>query len=214
MIRNIDSKSKCKSTEIGKFYLLSYNVKTLSTEAKLLTLEEELKGVEWDVLGLAEVRRRGENCIHLKSGNIFYHVGNTESKWVWGTGFLINKKWKNNIKMFKSNTDRIVQVLLSQGSSNIRIIQVYAPTSDSTIEDLESFYTKLQEMIDERYDNTRTYIMGDWNSKVGFRKKGEREMGDYGYGQRNSRGERFLEFVSENEMYVMNSFFPNGEKWT
>ncbi|XP_017304277.1 uncharacterized protein LOC108253947, partial [Diaphorina citri] len=137
-----------------------------------------------------------------------------ETEGLRGTGFLINKKWKDNIKMLKSNTDRIVQVLISVGVICMRIIQVYAPTTDSQDDELELFYCKLQETLDEKYENSRTYLIGDWNCKVGFRKYGEREMGDYGYGTRNNRGERFLEFVSENEMYVINSFYANGDKWT
>uniref|UniRef100_A0A8D9E7D4 Craniofacial development protein 2 n=1 Tax=Cacopsylla melanoneura TaxID=428564 RepID=A0A8D9E7D4_9HEMI len=154
----------------------------------------------------------GEECIHLKSGHILYFKGDREG--LWGTGFLVNKKWKNAVKMFKSNSDRIVQTLIKIGSVHIRVIQVYAPTSDSSEEEIERFYNKLQDTVNEKYENTRTYLIGDWNCKVGYRKYGEREMGAYGYGKRNDRGERFLEFVSENEMFVINSFFANSDKWT
>lgn len=42
-----------------QMYIGTYNVPTLSTEDKLIALEEEICKIKWDVLGLSDVRRIG-----------------------------------------------------------------------------------------------------------------------------------------------------------
>lgn len=198
---------------VGSLSILSYNVLTLSTEAKLLVLEEELKEVDWDVVGLAEVRRKGEDCLILKSGNILYFIGEQEG--LGGTGILVKKKWGNNIEFFSKKTDRIVFVILSIGNVRIRIIQVYAPTSSCSEPEIEEFYEKLQEVLEENNaGGIKTFVIGDLNAKLGRRKQDENQLGEYGYGERNRRGQRLLEFASQNGFYVINSFFQAKDKWT
>jgi hypothetical protein len=60
-------------------------------------------------------------------------------------------------------------------------------------------------------------IMEDWNAKVGTDRRGwEHVMGRYGFGERNERGERMLEFVVEQEMIICNTRFQqkNCRIWT
>ena len=50
--------------------------------------------------------------------------------------------------------------------------------------------------------------MGDFNSKVRWRENRETEtVGPYGYGNRNSRRERMLQFAQVNRMKILNTFF-------
>ncbi|XP_030850228.1 uncharacterized protein LOC590229 [Strongylocentrotus purpuratus] len=58
-----------------KLNIATYNVRSLLQEERLLELEEELQGIKWDIVGLGEVRRRGEELTVLKSGHHFYHIG-------------------------------------------------------------------------------------------------------------------------------------------
>ena len=71
--------------------LLTYNCRTLLGEAKLEELNTELDYINWDIVGLSEVRLLGENPIKLKNGHIFYHKGNEQTRYG-GVRFLINKK--------------------------------------------------------------------------------------------------------------------------
>ena len=41
----------------------TYNVRSLLGDDRLIELEEELEGVEWDIIGLSEVRRQGEDSL-------------------------------------------------------------------------------------------------------------------------------------------------------
>ena len=49
-------------------------------------------------------------------------------------------------------------------------------------------------------------IAGDWNAKVGRdNNRWERVMGNFGYGDKNDRGERLLEFALEHDMMICHS---------
>jgi hypothetical protein len=62
-----------------------------------------------------------------------------------------------------------------------------------------------------------TLVIGDFNAKIGKRKKGENNvMGPYGIGERNERGDRLIEFATSRKLYIANSKFQKREnrKWT
>ncbi|KAF2879033.1 hypothetical protein ILUMI_27127 [Ignelater luminosus] len=76
-------------------------------EEKLLELKEEIKKIKWT--GLAEVRRKGKQCITLKSGHqLFYkeHENQTTGE----VGLLINKKDTSKITQYKATSTRVITV--------------------------------------------------------------------------------------------------------
>ena len=54
-----------------------------------------------------------------------------------------------------------------QGTFNIRIIQVYAPTSNAEEAEIEWFYEDLQDLLELTPQKGVLCIIGDWNAKVG-----------------------------------------------
>ena len=50
---------------------------------------------------------------------------------------------------------------------NIRVIQVYAPTSNSEEAEFERFYEDLQDLLELTPKKDVLFIIGDWNAKVG-----------------------------------------------
>ena len=50
---------------------------------------------------------------------------------------------------------------------NIRVIQVYAPTSNAKETDAEWFYEDLQDLVEPTPQKDVLFIIGDWNAKVG-----------------------------------------------
>jgi hypothetical protein len=79
---------------------------------------------------------------------------------------------------------------------NIPVVQVYAPTADSSEEDLELFYIDLIKAVKEIPKRDVLIIVGDWNAKIGTDRIGwERVIEKYGFGDRNERGEKLLEFA-------------------
>ena len=50
---------------------------------------------------------------------------------------------------------------------NIRVIQIYAPTSNAAKIEVEWFYKLLQDLLELTPKNDVLFTIGDWNAKVG-----------------------------------------------
>ena len=50
---------------------------------------------------------------------------------------------------------------------NIKVIRVYAPTSNSEEIEVEWFYENLQDLLELTPQKDVLFIIGDWNAKVG-----------------------------------------------
>lgn len=196
-------------------YIATYNARTLSTDDKLIELEEELKNIKWDVIGLSEVRRIGENQLTLNSGNVLFYVG--EEKAIRGVGFLVHKKYVKQIVDVKKISSRVIYIILQLNTKySIQIIQTYAPTSDYSEKEVENYYEDISTALQE--GKTRfTLLIGDFNAKIGSKMdEAETAIGQHGLGERNERGTALIEFLHHNKLYAMNTFFQknNNKKWT
>lgn len=196
--------------------IASLNVRTLLSDQKLVELEEELKTIKWDIVGLSEVRRKREEQITLKSGHIFHYIGQTDAS-EGGVGFIIHKKHTHRIIEIKSLSTRVIYLTLKLNTRySIKIIQAYAPTSTSEEEEIDTFYDNLNEALKECPAHY-TLLIGDFNAKLGRRQdESENPLGNHGYGERNERGVKLLNFLQEHGLYSMSSFFDKKpqQKWT
>ena len=94
---------------------------------------------------------------------------------------------------------------------NIAIIQTYAPTSSHTDEEIEEHYEEIDKMLKEVKSTDVLFIIGDFNAKIGDNKY-ENIVGKYGLGERNSRGERLLQFCIEKNLIIANTTFQHPKR--
>lgn len=180
-------KTNQKKRRTKQLLVCTYNVQTLINNERLLQLEEELSSIKWDIMGLAEGRRRGEALMQIKSGHYLYHIGK-EDESVGGVGFLINKSIAPNITTYKGISDRVAYIILRLNrKTTLKIIQVYAPTTKHDDEIVDSFYEDITTAIMESTTNY-VIVMGEFNSKLGKKQQGENKVGNYGYDRQNERG--------------------------
>ena len=201
---------------LKKMKVYTYNVRTLSEDHKLESLVEELENISWDIVGLSEVRREQEKLVELQgSHHLFYYRGKENGKSS-GVGFLINREIAGNIVKCDSVSDRVAWIVIRLSKRyTLKIIQIYAPTSQSSDEEIESFYDDISQVMDQ--EKTKyTLLIGDFNAKVGKNMAGESCIGKFGVGERNDRGELLVNFAEKYNMRVMNTFFQKrvGRKWT
>lgn len=190
------------------------NVQTLRTSEREEELDHALKEIKFDVLGLSEIRRTGEAIIEKQNGDLFYYIGTTPGQR--GVGFIIRKQVKHMVQEIVGVSERIAVLKLATRGSTITIIQVYAPTEAYSDETIEQFYWNLGTTIDQ-HKSTLNLIIGDFNSKVGPRShEDEDPVGRYGYGARNERGEKLVQFAQEHKLKIANTFFKKmpSSKWT
>jgi len=198
-------------------YIAAYNNRTLSSNEKLLELELALEKIKWDIIGLSEVRRSGEECLRLKSGNTLYYRGSDTQTSMHGVGLLINKRWTNRITQMNSVSDRVIYVCFKLNAMySLKVIQAYAPTTTHDDEEIEVFYEDVSKAMDENRAHYQL-LVGDFNAKLGKRSDdSETSIGMFGHDQRNERGDTLLNFLQQHGIFSMNSFFPGKvqRKWT
>lgn len=56
----------------SKIYICALNVRTLSSDVRLTELKEALKTIEWEILGLSEIRRTGKAIIEYEELTFFH----------------------------------------------------------------------------------------------------------------------------------------------
>ena len=103
--------NKSHHTRRGRLKIATYNVRTLLKVEHVQELEEELKenNMKWDVIGLGEVRRKEESFTTLQNGHLLYHSEAASGQA--GVGFLVNKKWKDNITIVTSRNSRVSELV-------------------------------------------------------------------------------------------------------
>ena len=72
---------------------------------------------------------------------------------------------------------------------NIMAIQVYAPTSNAKVTEVEWFYEDLQDLLELAPQKDVLFIIGDWNAKVGSQET-PGVTGKFGLGVQNEAGQR------------------------
>ena len=76
---------------------------------------------------------------------------------------------------------------------NIRVIQVYALTSNAEEAEIEEFYEDLKDLLELTPRTHVLFIIGDWNAKVGRKQI----PGVTGLGVQDETGQRLTEFCQE-----------------
>ena len=71
-------------------------------------------------------------------------------------------------------------------------VQIYAPTSTHSEEEIDDFYDQLQSLLERIPSREAVIILGDFNAKVGEYTDKEHGIGPYGLGTRNASGENSI----------------------
>ena len=109
----------------------------------------------------------------------------------------------------------MISVSLQGKPFNIRVIQVYALTSNA--EEAERFYEDLQDLIELTPQKDVLFIIGDWNANVG-RQEIHGVTGKFGLGVQNEAGQSLTEFCQETALAIENTLFQQHKRrlstWT
>eukprot|EP00794_Sanderia_malayensis_P008020 gene8020-8879_t len=144
--------------------ICTYNTRSLLSNERLLELETELETIKWDIVGLGEVRRRGEGLVELQSGTMFYYKGRDNDSNT-GVGFLVNKNLKKKIVSYLNAGDRVAQIVIQLNKRyRLQVIQVYAPTSTHDDDEVEEMYEEITKLTRNEKAHHKI-IMGDFNAK-------------------------------------------------
>jgi exonuclease III len=178
-------------------------------------LEHELQNFKWEIIGLSDARRKGEQLEQLPSGHVLYTKGGEES--IGGVGFLVNKNIKDRVVKYEGESSRVASLTLKVNSRyQLQVIQVYAPTSSHSDEEVEELYEEIARTMEKDPSHFKI-IMGDFNAKVGPHQHSDGPtVGKFGLGDRNERGTRLVQFATSKNLRIANTFYKKRKKkkWT
>lgn len=196
--------------------IASLNTRTLREDTKMVEFEYALNGIKWDIIGLSEVRRNQTDFVETKDGHVFCHSAADKSNL--GVGFIINKKWTDNIKEFVPISPRLALLKLTINGHQLLLLQLHAPTSEYEDSVTEDFYDSIRNQLSTHEEKqTETYLIGDYNASIGQKIAGEDNIrGNSNFGTRNNKGSLLMNFAASTQMKILNSYFGKSEeeKWT
>ena len=155
-----------------------WNIRTLFKSGKYDNIKHEMKEMNHDILGVAEIWWTNDGRIINDGYNFIYS----------GVGFMLQNYVAESLIGFWSVSDRLIKIQLSGKPCNINLIQVYAPTSSHNNEEHEELYESIDYVMGHTKSGEIVIIMGDWNAKVGYQYKYPITR-KYGLGKRNVYGE-------------------------
>ena len=91
---------------------------------------------------------------------------------------------------------------------NIRVNQVYTPTSNAEVAEAEQFYEDLQDLLEPTPKKDVLFIIGDWNAKVGSQEI-PGVTGKFGLVVQNEAGQRLTEFAKRMHWSQQTPFSDN-----
>ena len=190
------------------FNIAAWNVRTMQRTGKLENVLEEMKINSISVLGLSETRWRGNGDFRENGYRIIYSGGSRKER---GVAVVLNKDQADKVTKIQQVNDRILLVKLQAEPIDIVIIQVYMPTSQHEDKEIEDMYEHIEELMDQERGNDYLVIMGDWNAVVGEGRSGS-EVGAYGLGDRNKRGDQLIEFCERRKLLVANTWYKQEKR--
>ncbi|GFO12823.1 craniofacial development protein 2-like protein [Plakobranchus ocellatus] len=148
-----------------------------------------MERMKLNILGLAEVRWKGAGSMKLGSKTLIYSKGHTHER---GVGILFDVTTAKSLRSGCQISNRVVVAKLIAKQLNLRLIQVYAPTSNSEDVEVEKFYEEIEKAKGYIKSQDTIIVMGDFNAKLGDERV-EDVVGPSGIGTINERGSRLIE---------------------
>jgi len=190
----------------------TWNVRTMLPTGKLENVKREMERAQLNILGLSEVRWKGEGDFTSDDIRVIYGGGKESQR---GVAVLLDKETAKSVIKVIYHSDRLLLVKLKAEPVDLLVIQVYMPTSAYKDEEIDNIYDEIEELIEAEKGSDNLIIMGDWNAVVG---EGidQKEVGSFGLGERNSRGQKLVEFCKRRKMVVANTLFsqPKRRRYT
>ena len=173
-------------------------------QGKLEMVKQEMTRVNVDILVISELKWTGMGEFNSYDHYIYYCE--QESLKRNGVTIIVNKRVQNAVLGCNLKNDRMISVHFQGKPFNIRVIQVYAPTSNAEEAEVEWSYEDLQDLLELTPNEDVLFIIGDWNAKVGSQDV-PGVTGKFGLGVQNEAGQRLKEFCQENTLVIAKTLF-------
>ena len=120
--------------------------------------------VNVNILGISELKWTGMG--EFNSDDHYVYYCGQESLRRNGVAIMVNKRVQNAVLGCNLKNDRMMSVHFQCKPFNIRVTQVYAPTSNAEEAEVEQFYEDLQDLLKLTSKKDVLFIIGYSNAKV------------------------------------------------
>ena len=140
------------------------------------------------------------------------YSGNKERR-QFGTGFIINERYKHLILGFSPERDRICSLRIRGVFFNTTIVCVHAPVDEKNEMQEGDFYEDLERIYIKVLKDDIKVVMGDFNVKVGKESGVAPNVGKYGlHEETNNNGWRMTEFAITKNMAISSTLFQKNSQ--
>ncbi|XP_062907732.1 craniofacial development protein 2-like [Mobula hypostoma] len=166
-----------------KKIIATWNVRTPYQAGRLDNVIYEMKKLKTNIMGISEVPWIGAGTCQNINKTLIYSCGTSHTN---GVGILMDENMAKSVLGQWAVSERVLLVRFRGQPFDLAIIQVYAPTTDGTNEDIEKFYEELEQAKNRCKSQDIVIVMGDLNAKVGQGADGN-TIGKFGLGERSEK---------------------------
>ena len=123
-----------------------------------------------------------------------------------GVAVMLDRMFSDRVTKVVQHSDRLILVRIKADPVDLVVVQVYMPTSDAEDEETKIMYEQIEEMVKKEKATDQAKILGDCNAVVGEGKDGK-EVGEFGLGKRNERGQELINFCKRLKLVVTNTWY-------
>ena len=136
------SKVRCYKEQ---YCIGTWNVRSMN-EGKLKVVKQEMARVNIDILEISELKWTGRGEFNSDDHYIYYC--RQESLRRNGVALIIKKRVQNVVLGCSHKNDRLFSAHFQGKTLNIRVIQVYVPTTNAKQAEVEQFYDDLHDLLE------------------------------------------------------------------
>lgn len=155
-----------------KLKIGTWNVRTMAQKGNIQNATKEMKRMQVDIMGISEMRWPAAGTMNVDEHSVFYS-GTQDGTHQKGVGIIVTNKIAYSVTNFTPISERVMLIQMNARPVNLNIVQVYAPTTDGTDEEVVEFYRTVEKVLVKLKKQEMTLVMGDFNSKLGAGHKTE-----------------------------------------
>ena len=158
-----------------------------------------------DILCLQETRWKGNKAKELAGGHKLLYSGNNAGRN--GVAVILLVNIRENLIGVERRSDRVMSIKLRLDDTTLNVISAYAPQVGCLDEEKDQFWDEVDQVL-YLIPQEKVILAGDLNRHVGQSREGiKRWHGGWGIGEKNSDGQRILDYMISQDMVVLNTFF-------
>jgi len=119
----------------------TWNVRTLFQSGKLDNVKLEMTRLKVNILGICETRWTGSGEFNSDNFRVLYSGGVKHEQ---GVAMILDRENAKSLLGWWALSDRVMLIKLKGKQIDLSIIQVYAPTTASSEEEIDEFYDTLE----------------------------------------------------------------------